>query len=302
MGLSPDILVSFREPFACSRRHPLISLVWQVYPFDPLLRSIPTPSDLTPYDPKLSTDKDPRPLVTAKLHLAIQALTRELEASLRKRILDVPAPLHLVSKSSTAASLANGQQREQQEPRRDGHARIAVLFSGGLDCTTLALLADRVLPLEHEIDLINVAFENPRIVAGQETERLKNAKAQARVGGGRNKRKTTNQARVGPVSPIEDMSDLMDSIDASVLDSDQATADPSLALAGDAEAEVDEQPALTTAGDDSSVYDVPDRITGRATWQELRELRPRRRWNFVEVNVPYDEMLEHRPKVLELMR
>lgn len=42
-------------------------------------------------------------------------------------------------------------------------ARVAVLFSGGLDCTLLARLAHELLPLEQSIDLLNVAFENPRI-------------------------------------------------------------------------------------------------------------------------------------------
>lgn len=41
--------------------------------------------------------------------------------------------------------------------------RVAVLFSGGLDCTLLARLAHEFIPLEQEIDLLNVAFENPRI-------------------------------------------------------------------------------------------------------------------------------------------
>ncbi len=39
---------------------------------------------------------------------------------------------------------------------------IAVLFSGGLDCTVLAALAHQCLPIEEPIDLLNVAFENPR--------------------------------------------------------------------------------------------------------------------------------------------
>lgn len=41
---------------------------------------------------------------------------------------------------------------------------IAVLFSGGLDCTLLARLVHDMLPLDYNIDLLNVAFENPRVV------------------------------------------------------------------------------------------------------------------------------------------
>lgn len=39
------------------------------------------------------------------------------------------------------------------------HCTVGVLFSGGLDCTILALLADKYLPKEQSIDLINVAFK-----------------------------------------------------------------------------------------------------------------------------------------------
>ncbi|KAL1593187.1 hypothetical protein SLS60_010795 [Paraconiothyrium brasiliense] len=42
-------------------------------------------------------------------------------------------------------------------------ARVAILFSGGLDCTLLARLAHELMPLEQSVDLLNVAFENPRI-------------------------------------------------------------------------------------------------------------------------------------------
>lgn len=47
-----------------------------------------------------------------------------------------------------------------------GHsAKVAVLFSGGLDCTLLARLSHEILPIDEPIDLLNVAFENPRVAA-----------------------------------------------------------------------------------------------------------------------------------------
>jgi asparagine synthetase B (glutamine-hydrolysing) len=48
--------------------------------------------------------------------------------------------------------------------------RIAVLFSGGLDCSVLAWLIHTLLPPNEPIDLINVAFENPRTIAAQKTK------------------------------------------------------------------------------------------------------------------------------------
>jgi len=63
--------------------------------------------------------------------------------SLRLRVLHIPQP-PLASPTS---------------------ARLAILFSGGLDCTVLVRLTHDLLGAEDEIDLINVAFENPRVVA-----------------------------------------------------------------------------------------------------------------------------------------
>ncbi|QKX55874.1 uncharacterized protein TRUGW13939_02973 [Talaromyces rugulosus] len=73
---------------------------------------------------------------------SIEQLENELRRSLETRIRDVP----LVATESNAA-------------------KIAVLFSGGLDCTVLARLAHDTLPINEPIDLLNVSFENPRVAA-----------------------------------------------------------------------------------------------------------------------------------------
>lgn len=54
-------------------------------------------------------------------------------------------------------------------------SRLAVLFSGGLDCTVLARMSHDLLPVEQSIDLLNVAFENPRVVEAARKEAIKNA-------------------------------------------------------------------------------------------------------------------------------
>ena len=41
---------------------------------------------------------------------------------------------------------------------------MAILFSGGLDCSLLAAVIQNILPHGDEIELLNVAFENPRVV------------------------------------------------------------------------------------------------------------------------------------------
>ncbi|RSL56625.1 hypothetical protein CEP53_006753 [Fusarium sp. AF-6] len=75
--------------------------------------------------------------------ISVQDLHSHLVESLKLRVLDVPLP----PKASHT------------------DARVAVLFSGGLDCTVLARLSHDLIPLDQSIDLINVAFENPRIAA-----------------------------------------------------------------------------------------------------------------------------------------
>lgn len=71
-----------------------------------------------------------------------------LTVATRKRVLDLRAFPH--------------SSHHQQD---DAKARVGVLFSGGLDCATLALLASHILPEQEPIDLLNVAFENPRTQA-----------------------------------------------------------------------------------------------------------------------------------------
>lgn len=45
------------------------------------------------------------------------------------------------------------------------HPKIGILFSGGIDCTILAILADRYVDQTCAIDLINVSFEKVRRTA-----------------------------------------------------------------------------------------------------------------------------------------
>ncbi|EPQ60903.1 hypothetical protein GLOTRDRAFT_113412 [Gloeophyllum trabeum ATCC 11539] len=120
-----------------------------------------------------------------------------------------------------------------------GPASVAVLFSGGIDCTMIAFLADRYVPSEEPIDLLNVAFENPR-----------------KIGAASKKRgKRTN---------------------------------------------VDRDEDGTTTSPDTS-WLVPDRAAGLEETQELRKLCPTRRWNFVEINVTYQEYQAARETVEALM-
>ncbi|KAI0406812.1 asparagine synthase-domain-containing protein [Xylaria palmicola] len=137
---------------------------------------------------------------------SLQILRHKLTESLKPRVLDVPEP-------------PNAQS--------DIDVRIAVLFSGGLDCTVLARLAHELVPIDQGLDLINVAFENPRQVA----------------------------------------------IEA-------------------------KQPHLQA----SDVYEsCPDRVTGRKAFAELQSSCPGRYWRFIAVNVPFEEAMAHKKRVVSLI-
>ncbi|KAI8596454.1 asparagine synthase-domain-containing protein [Dissophora ornata] len=56
--------------------------------------------------------------------------------------------------------------------------------------------------------------------------------------------------------------------------------------------------SLKTVRQDSK-YNVPDRITGYESLAELKNIAPNRHWNFVEVNVPFEEATARRSEILE---
>ena len=74
---------------------------------------------------------------------AVYDLKQQLSSSLALRVKDVPPPPTGVGSKS----------------------RIAILFSGGLDCTLIARALHDIIPQDQGIDLLNVAFQNPRVVA-----------------------------------------------------------------------------------------------------------------------------------------
>ncbi|RPA77080.1 hypothetical protein BJ508DRAFT_417291 [Ascobolus immersus RN42] len=62
-------------------------------------------------------------------------------------------------------------------------AKVAVLFSGGLDCTVLARLAHEFVPTDEPIELLNVAFENLRVAKAAETNSKPTKKKQKKKKG-----------------------------------------------------------------------------------------------------------------------
>ncbi|KAJ5393642.1 uncharacterized protein N7487_011283 [Penicillium crustosum] len=112
-------------------------------PADHIRKSIPPMNTTLPTEqpPALTTDS-----------VFVQELESKLRQSLELRIQNVPKPPGYIAGET---------------------AKTAVLFSGGLDCTLLARLSHDILPLDEPIDLLNVAFENPRVAAAAKANQQK---------------------------------------------------------------------------------------------------------------------------------
>ena len=82
---------------------------------------------------------------------SVKILRLRLCESLKLRVLNIPDP---------------------PKPLQTANVRVAILFSGGLDCSVLARMAHDLLPLDHQIDLINVAFENPRVIQAAKNTKI----------------------------------------------------------------------------------------------------------------------------------
>ncbi|KAI7865187.1 asparagine synthase-domain-containing protein [Spinellus fusiger] len=222
-----------QQPSACG--YPLRIFPWtdeKDTSSDILSMSLPFPRINTCVPDTIDTEvRKEDPVIDLVMEKAIQNFTRVLSESVRRRVADVPY-------LSTVTS----------------YARVAVLFSGGLDCISLAALAHQHLPCSEPIDLLNVAFENPR-----REQALQKPK----------KIKKTKNMKPGTVDTTEVKDELS-------------------------------TPAIAPVKE-VSVYDTPDRITGRAGVSELRKIAPNRIWNFVEINVPYKEAMSHRQAIIDLM-
>ena len=123
---------------------------------------------------------------------------------------------------------------------------IAILFSGGVDCTVLARLVDQILPPEQAVDLLNVAFENAQALRAANTS----------------VRHTSSTKH----SNVKKLSSTIDEIGGSPLGSEQH-----------------QEINLSSSRVHSAAYELcPDRVTARASLRELRAACPRREWRLVE--------------------
>lgn len=124
-------------------------------------------------------DEDMLGNISGHIESILDEFTRRLEASVRRQVLNMFASSHLLK--------AVISHIFPSPPQGQGDAtRLAILFSGGIDCAVIAYLAHKCVVLYHKcmvppektlrflpagepIDLLNVAFENPRSLKAKQT-------------------------------------------------------------------------------------------------------------------------------------
>lgn len=158
--------------------------------------------------------------------------------------------------------------RVRDIPGRGEDVRLAIMFSGGLDCTIIARLVHECLPLQEGVDLLNVAFENRRVI-------------DARNGTAKEGKKEVKKKYEKPKKKEKGR------------------------ISNNTEASRSDKPTITEKLEppkETDTYEIcPDRITGRQSLSELRRVCPGRDWRFVAINIPYEELLQHRQTVIELI-
>ncbi|XP_055967770.1 asparagine synthetase domain-containing protein 1 [Sorex fumeus] len=90
----------------------------------------------------------------------VQQFIDVLSTAVKKRVLYLPRDKNLTPNEVLEA--------------RDKKANVAILFSGGIDSMVLAALADRYIPLDEPIDLLNVAFMIKETTSNQKGGKQKN--------------------------------------------------------------------------------------------------------------------------------
>ncbi|KAG0242551.1 hypothetical protein BGW41_003909 [Actinomortierella wolfii] len=251
---------------------------YMILPFGRVNATVPTEDQLSkPFPPDVKMDVSHPELVpemSAEMKQAVQDMIATLGDSVRRRVQDIPQTGH------------------------SHDARVGILFSGGLDCLCLAALADRFLPKGEAIDLLNVGFENPRSQKARAAEAAIALKKEKQQQQQHNQKKAA--AKVKKAKP-QKTETLPENESGSMGESSNNHPDTAI----DTNTTPMTRPAVTTTSSKDTErqqhakYNVPDRITGRESVAELRRIAPDRHWNFVEVNVPFEEAMQQRDAILE---
>ncbi|KAF8746256.1 hypothetical protein AX14_000054 [Amanita brunnescens Koide BX004] len=112
---------------------------WPRYTSDVSNQPFASPRRVNNQLPSFEYLEQPLDSIRDFLEESIDGLIRQLDRSVELQVSNIPAIHELVTQ-----------------------AKLAVLFSGGIDSAIIAYLAHKHVPQHEPIDLLNVAFENPR--------------------------------------------------------------------------------------------------------------------------------------------
>uniref|UniRef100_A0A671L4S9 Asparagine synthetase domain-containing protein 1 n=1 Tax=Sinocyclocheilus anshuiensis TaxID=1608454 RepID=A0A671L4S9_9TELE len=208
-------------------------------------------------------------LTNSKKKAMVSALIDILSEAVRKRVRYLPAQDEMVTPNHMKAD-------------------IAILFSGGIDSMILAGLADRHIPADKPIDLLNVAFKiQEGKVPPKSLKKGKNKKKDCDADETQSDQQSADR-HIPADKPI-------DLLNVAFKIQEGKVPPKSLKKGKNKKKDCD---ADETQSDQQSFncFDVPDRITGRAGLQELKNLSPKRQWNFIEINITQEELKEMRQK------
>ena len=194
------------------------------------------------------------------------ALFNVLSEAVRERVFSIPPK----PSSTTAPSSLLPQP-----------ARLAILFSGGLDCMVLAALASVHLEEDEPIDLLNVAFENPRAIQAKKEGKY-NQSTGVKLNKTKKEKKKSNSRK-----------DLVGNIHSTLAEDEAVTNVAEKEEETLANTENTRPVSIIRDGDENSaaddLYDTPDRKTAILGHDELCRLYPNRRWRLVLINVSHKE-------------
>jgi hypothetical protein len=163
------------------------------------------------------------------------------------------------------------------------------------------------LPPDEPVELVNVAFEQPKKAGHGQKNNVKN-KENGRVNGKGYKDKGKGQgtgrrmeATTEPETPASEMRTTNGTATASPNQGDAGPAARRNATAkATNHATADATPSATPPRT-TSAYDVPDRLSGLAAAAELRTACPGRDFRFVAVDIDVPTARAHRQAVVDLM-
>ncbi|CAL1529841.1 unnamed protein product [Lymnaea stagnalis] len=249
-------------------------------------------------------------------------LIQVLLSAVKKRVTNLPRKRQTLPGITNVSLIVACVLRTAKPP-----ANVAILFSGGLDSTVLAALADRCIPQHETIDLLNVAFEQTKPMEKVKSRQVKNKiRGTGLKGQSPADDNLTTTQLASSESPSECLNGCQASLNNSVcaqisIDVPTNNSNPGfshLAISGRTNDSLSTKPynnscpvVINNGHIVQSVHNIPDltpendtnmlcvgenrtfdafNVPDRQTARvALSELNPNRNWNFVEINISQAE-------------